>query len=136
MAPALTPHRRASVGRSSVLAIVELAILAFFHGTALPLVCPYSIAAPRRAARSHTAASQYCHLRADSGQSDGSSERPMVLGRPGADRGQQRRRNILHTTRAGLARLFIEQRLELGIGLGCAALELLVIHMPLVGVRQ
>jgi len=135
MAPALTPHRRASIGRSPVLAIVELAILAFFHGAAFPLVVrPYLVAAPRRAARSHTAASQYCHFPGDSGQSDGSCERSMVLGRPGADRGQQRRRNILDTTRARLARLVVEQRLELGIGLGCAALELLVIHMPLVGV--
>jgi hypothetical protein len=47
MTAALAPHRRAAVGRPSILAIVELAVLAFFHGAASPfvLVC---IRSPRR----------------------------------------------------------------------------------------
>ncbi len=36
----------------------------------------------------------------------------------------------------GFIGLFIEQRLELGVGLGCAALQLLVVDMPLFGVGK
>ena len=136
MAPATDPTSSCVGFRSPVLAIVELATLAFFHGAAFPLVVRlYPVAAPRRAAASITHRGESIvsfPWRCWSVRYLDQSGRSMVPGAAhGADRGQHRRRNILHTTRAGetcwLAA--VEHRaLSSASASARAAPELLVIH--------